>query len=45
MIMALLSQVTLVLDNDETDLGPFDVVVQRATNHGWYVHPGDEPCM
>lgn len=20
-------------------------MVQRATNHGWYVHPGDEPCM
>ena len=20
-------------------------VVQRGTNHGWYVKPGDEPCM
>ena len=74
-IIVLQGKVTLVLDNDETELvsagpqpsacgclfeaaaaaaltssatctqGPFDVVVQRATNHGWYVHPGDEPCM
>merc|ERR1740121_350747 len=44
-IIVLRGRVTLVLDKAVTDLKPFDVVVQRGTNHGWYVQPGDEPCM
>jgi len=44
-IIVLQGKVALVLDKDVTDLKPFDVVVQRGTNHSWYVKPGDEPCM
>jgi len=29
--------VTLLLDDDEVQLQPFDVVVQRGTNHAWVV--------
>ena len=28
-------EVTLLLDEDEVDLKPFDVVIQRGTNHAW----------
>ena len=34
-IIVLQGQVTLVLDKDDVYLKPFDVVVQRGTNHGW----------
>ena len=41
--MILLSgEVTLLLDRDEVDLKPFDVVVQRGTNHAW-INKGKEP--
>ena len=33
-----------LLDNEEVDLKPFDVVVQRGTNHAW-VNNGDEPAL
>jgi quercetin dioxygenase-like cupin family protein len=34
-IVLLRGRVKLVLDKDETVLNPFDVVVQRGTNHAW----------
>ena len=43
-IIVLQGEVTLVLDKSETRLGPFDVVVQRGTNHGWWVAPDQPPC-
>jgi hypothetical protein len=36
--------VTLLLDQGEVDLKPFDVVVQRGTNHAW-VNKGKEPAL
>ena len=35
---------TLLLDDDEVMLKPFDVVVQRGTNHAW-VNNGTEPAL
>jgi hypothetical protein len=32
------------LDDDEIDLKPFDVVVQRGTNHAW-VNRGNIPAL
>ena len=37
-------EVTMFLDEDEVDLKPFDVVVQRGTNHAW-VNKGSEPAV
>ena len=34
-IILLSGKVTLVLDTEEVELQPFDVVVQRGTNHAW----------
>ena len=34
-------EVTLLLDEGEVDLKPFDVVVQRGTNHAW-INKGTE---
>ena len=34
----------MILDEEEIDLKPFDVVVQRGTNHAW-VNNGDEPAL
>ena len=34
-IILLKGDVTLLLDEEEVDLKPFDVVVQRGTNHAW----------
>jgi mannose-6-phosphate isomerase-like protein (cupin superfamily) len=34
-IILLSGEVTLVLENEEVELKPFDVVVQRGTNHAW----------
>ena len=34
-IVMLKGEVTLLLDEGEVDLKPFDVVIQRATNHAW----------
>ena len=36
--------VSLLLDEDEVKLKPFDVVVQRGTNHAW-VNLGEEPAL
>lgn len=43
-IILVKGQVRLILDNEETVIGPGDVVVQRATNHAWAVE-GDEPAL
>ena len=43
-IILLKGDVTLILDNEEVDLKPFDAVVQRGTNHAW-VNNGDEPAL
>lgn len=43
-IILLSGEVTLLLDEDERDLKPFDVVVQRGTNHAW-VNKGTEPAL
>jgi mannose-6-phosphate isomerase-like protein (cupin superfamily) len=43
-IILLSGNVTLLLDDDEVDLEPFDVVVQRGTNHAWVNH-GDEEAL
>jgi len=34
----------LLLDESEIELEPFDVVVQRGTNHAW-VNQGTEPAL
>ena len=43
-IILLKGDVTLLLDEEEVDLKPFDVVVQRGTNHAW-VNNGTEPAL
>ena len=43
-IILLHGDVTLILDEEEIDLKPFDVVVQRGTNHAW-VNNGNEPAL
>lgn len=42
--IVLAGRVTLLLDDGEVELEPFDVVVQRGTNHGW-ANPGSEPAL
>jgi mannose-6-phosphate isomerase-like protein (cupin superfamily) len=34
-IVLLSGEITLLLDEDEVDLKPFDTVIQRGTNHAW----------
>ena len=43
-IILLSGEVTLLLDEGERELKPFDVVVQRATNHAW-INKGTEPAL
>jgi mannose-6-phosphate isomerase-like protein (cupin superfamily) len=43
-VILLSGEVTLLLDQGEVDLKPFDVVVQRGTNHAW-VNKGKEPAL
>ncbi|MFL2731137.1 MAG: cupin domain-containing protein [SAR86 cluster bacterium] len=43
-IILLKGDVTLILDEDEVKLQPFDVVVQRGTNHAWQ-NNGNEPAL
>lgn len=43
-IILLSGEVTLLLDEDERDLKPLDVVVQRGTNHAW-INKGKEPAL
>ncbi len=43
-IILLKGEVTMLLDDGEVQMKPFDVLVQRGTNHAW-VNYGDEPAM
>ncbi len=43
-IILLKGDVTLILDEEEVDLKPYDVVVQRGTNHAW-ANNGKEPAL
>jgi mannose-6-phosphate isomerase-like protein (cupin superfamily) len=43
-IILLKGDVTLILDEEEIDLKPYDVVVQRGTNHAW-TNNGNEPAL
>ena len=43
-IILLKGDVTLLLDEQEVDLKPFDVVVQRGTNHAW-VNNGTDTAL
>ena len=43
-IVLLSGEITLLLDTEERDLKPFDVVVQRGTNHAW-VNRGTEDAL
>ncbi|MFL2714045.1 MAG: cupin domain-containing protein [Gammaproteobacteria bacterium] len=43
-IILLKGDVSLLLDEEEVRLEPFDTVVQRGTNHAWVNH-GDEPAL
>ena len=43
-IILLKGDVTLILDEEEIQLKPYDVVVQRKTNHAW-VNNGSEPAL
>ncbi|MEE8433556.1 MAG: cupin domain-containing protein [bacterium] len=43
-IILLSGEITLLLDDGERNLKPFDVVVQRGTNHAW-VNRGKEPAL
>jgi len=43
-IILLKGDVTLILDQEEVDIKPHDVVIQRGTNHAW-VNNGNEPAL
>ncbi len=43
-VILLSGELTLLLDEGQVDLKPFDVVVQRGTNHAW-VNKGKEPAL
>ena len=43
-VILLSGEVTLLLERGEVDLKPFDVVVQRGTNHAW-INKGKEPAV
>lgn len=43
-IVLLKGEVTALLDVGEVHMKPFDVLVQRGTNHGWVNH-GEEPAL
>ena len=43
-IILLKGDVTLILDQEEVDIKPFDVVIQRGTNHAW-VNNGNDPAL
>ncbi len=43
-IILLSGEVTMLLDEGEVHLKPFDVVIQRGTNHAW-VNRGSEPAV
>jgi hypothetical protein len=44
-IILLRGEVTLLLDKGEVHLKPFDVVVQRGTNHAWINHGSQKALL
>ena len=44
-IILLSGEVTLLLDEDERHLKPFDIVIQRGTNHAWVNTGPDEALL
>ncbi|HEC01611.1 MAG TPA: cupin domain-containing protein [Sphingomonadales bacterium] len=44
-VVVLSGEVKLMLDEDIVELKPFDVVVQRATNHAWFAMNGKPALM
>lgn len=42
--IVLAGRIRLLMDEGEVELKPFDVVIQRGTNHGWE-NPGAEPAL
>jgi hypothetical protein len=44
-IILLSGEVTLLLDEDERHLKPFDIVIQRGTNHAWVNKGPDEALL
>jgi quercetin dioxygenase-like cupin family protein len=43
-IVLLKGEVTALMDVGSVAMKPFDVLIQRGTNHGW-VNYGDEPAL
>lgn len=43
-IVVLQGRLTMLLDEGEVELNPFDVVVQRGANHAW-VNKSDQPAL
>ena len=43
-IIVLSGEVTMLLDEGEVELQPFDVVIQRGTNHAW-INRGSDPAV
>lgn len=43
-IILLSGEITMLLDEGEVDLKPFDTVIQRGTNHAW-INRGSEPAL
>jgi hypothetical protein len=44
-VILLEGEVTLILENGEVNLKPFDVVVQRGTNHAWENRSGKRALL
>jgi quercetin dioxygenase-like cupin family protein len=43
-VVLLKGEVTALFDIGEVQMKPFDVLIQRGTNHGW-VNYGEEPAL
>jgi len=43
-IVLLEGEISLLLDEGEMDLKPFDVVIQRGTNHAW-INKSSKPAL
>ena len=43
-VLLLRGEITLLMDEGEVDLQPFDAVIQRGTNHSW-INRGKEPAL
>ena len=43
-LMLLSGELTLIVDDGEVELKPFDTIIQRGVNHGW-INNGDQPAL